>query len=315
MVDLSSYKKAELLSVAHKVNVAANSKDTKKTLIEKIEAYISEAGTTGEELVEAGLEATDDDSEDDASTLIDPQPKETEEDDEEYKGPPIDVLKYFDPIIKCAEEKYQKVLEFTDKVGITTLEYNDELRENLSGTITLNYIELIFEFTYFIYTFVPLVAIKDNASIHPYLKNLIPFLSDITLKIPDLTYLFNFKVLSIALNWGAYAVLLPLLLSFYFNFSRRTILVDEDTSVLLRIYKYDPFIFALSKVLIFFFITYNTGSLSVWSSYSSLFKALQTHFLIQLGFYKEYTLLLGNFPLVLGIANVVIGLYAQFEDF
>lgn len=315
MVDLNSYKKAELLSAAHKVGLSAGSKDTKKSLIEKFQDFISQAGKDGESLVEASLEdETVDD--DDTSTLAE-SIKETidDEDDEEYKGPPLNVKKLLDPIIDFGEEYYSKFLEFTDSVGITTLEYNDELRENLSTTITLSYIELILEFGVFISTYVPMVSVKHNNTIHPILKDLIPVLSTCTCKIPDLTSLLDFKILSVAVNWVFYSIMLPLLFSYYVNFTRRIIVTDEDTSLLVRIHKYDPFIFALFKVLIFYILSMNAGNLVTLNSYSGIFKALQTHFLIQLGFYNEFVGVLGNMPFVLGVVNVVIGLYAQFEEY
>lgn len=312
MVDLTSYKKADLVDVARKVDLAVNTKDTKKLLIEKLEAYISEAGPEGEALIEASLEI-DDGDDDDEETLADKD--DVVEEDKEYTGPPIDVLKFFDPVIEYFEEYYAKVLDFTDSVGITTLEYNEELRENLSKTITLNYIEILFEIAYFFYLYVPLVAVKDNSMIHPLLKDTFKGLNKCSLPLPDLTYLINFKILSITFNWAVAAIVIPLGLSYYFNFTRRSLIIDDDTSVMLRIYKYDPFIFALTKVLIFYFIVYSSNNLITLNSYSDIFKALETQLLIHLGFIKEFNVLLGNFPLVLGIANVVIGLYAQFEDF
>lgn len=320
MVDLTSYKKADLIDVARKLDLAVNTKDTKKLLIEKLEAYISEAGPEGEALIEASLEVEEqeDDDDDDEETLAEKDEiveVDEEDEDKEYKGPPIDVLKFFDPVIDYFEQYYSKLLDFTDSVGITTLEYNEELRENLSKTITLNYIEIAFEIAYFFYMYVPLVAVKDNSSIHPLLRENIPILSKCSLPLPDLTYLINFKILSITFNWALAAIVIPLGLSYYFNFTRRSLIIDDDTSVMLRIYKYDPFIFALSKVIIFYFIVYSSNNLITLNSYSNIFKALETQVLIHLGFIKEFNSLLGNFPLVLGIANVVIGLYAQFEDF
>lgn len=317
MVDLSSYKKAELLSAAQKIGLPSGSKDTKKSLIEKFEDFLSKAGKDGELLVRESLddEAADVVEEDDAATLTEPTSDEMGEDDEEYKGPPLNVKKLLDPIIDFSEEYYAKFLEFTDSIGVTTLEYNDELRETLSGTITLNYIELLLEIGVFIYTYIPLVSVKDNSSIHPLFKELIPKLSKCTTKVPDLTNLLDFKVLSIGVNWLFYSILVPLLFSYYINFTRRVIVTDEDTSLLVRIYKFDPFIFALFKVLIFYFISMNAGYLVTLNSYSGIFKALETHFLIQLGFYNEFLTSLGRLPFILGTANIIIGLYAQFEEY
>lgn len=323
MPDYSSLRKPELTKLLKALDVHYHSKDKKSTLLEKLEDLIEEKGSEIEDQIESLLQTVDlSDGEDEVTLAEAGTDKEVEEidddeeaDDEEFKGPPIDVVKFFDPVIKFGEEQYQKLLELTDKIGITTLEYNDELRENLSTTITLNYIELLLEFSYFIYTYLPLIAVKDNSTIHPLIKQYFPALQSCGYKVPDLTYLLSIKILSIGFQWAVYAVLVPLAVSYYVNFSRRTIPVDDETLVTLRVYKFDPFIFGLFKVLIFYFLTFNAGTLVTLNSYSGIFKALQTHFLIHLGFYSEFVLSLGNFPFVLGIANVVIGLYAQFEDF
>lgn len=316
MVELNEYKKAELLSAAKKVGLPAASKDTKKSLMEKLEAFIAAEGEKAAHAVDAALDIDTDeeeveDDEEEVSTLAG-----DDDNDDEYKGPPIDIkAKVIDPIIDFSEQYYSKFLEFTDCIGATTLDYNDELRENLSTTISLNYLELGLEFAYFFYTYVTFVPIKDNATIPSILKENFDVLTTCSCAVPDFTTLVSCKTISIFLNWFVYSVLIPLFISYYVNFSRRIIVADNDTGIVARIYKFDPFIFSLFKVLIFYFITKNAGTLTTLHSYSGILKALQTQFLIQLGFYKEFTALLGNFPLIVGVANVAIGLYSQFEDF
>lgn len=340
MSEFKAFKKADLAKVAKTVGISVRSKDTKQLLLEKIEAFVEEFPERARELIDATVDdeeevevatlvevdATEDESDDDDEEIeveVEEEIVEDEDDeDKDYNAPPPINLKEWivDPAIGAFESAYNSVLQFTDEVGITTLEANDDLREHLSRTVTLNYLELAVELGYFLYFYVPLVAVKDNRLIHQVFKDNIPVLKEIAVPVPDLTALLKFNVTSILVNWSLYAVLLPLLVSYYVNFTRRVVVIEDeddeedDASFVVRLHKYDPFIFALTKVLIFFFI-FKNGALTTIDTYKGIVDALKNHLFIQLGIYHRFVTGLGNFPLVVGIANVVISLYAQFEDY
>lgn len=330
MSEFKSFKKADLSKVARKVGITVRSKDTKQSLLEKIESFIDEQPERAKELIEsAGVEdevATliedDDDEEEDEEVSVAVEVQEDEDEDKDYNAPaPISFREWVvDPAIDVFENARAKVLDFTDSIGLTTLDVNDDLREYLSRVVALNYLELIAEASFFLYTNVPVVSVKSNPSIHQVFRDNIPILDSCSLPSPDVSALFEFSVLSTFGNWVIYAVVVPLIISFYVNFSRRVVVIldeddeEEDISFVVRLYRYDPFIFALSKVLVYYFILKN-GALSSLESYSNFFHFLKNHAAIQLGLYHHFITGLGNFPIVIGLANVAIGLYSQFEDF
>lgn len=333
MSELQGLKKAELYSICRKVGIHALAKDTKKVLFDKLSSYIEKNPEEGLLAVQKSLEEETDDE--DEQTLAEnveeteeeeeevdeeEEEEEGEEEDKDYKeGAPIDLKEWIvDPLIEKFELVYGKVLDFTDSVGITTLDYNDELRENLSSTVTLNYVELFAEAVVFLLHFVVFVPLKNNESVLELLKNNIEFLSESELTTPDFSPLFTFKALSVFTSWLFTAVLLPLLFAYYINFSRRLIIFDEDeeeSGLVTRAYKFDPFIFSLSKVLIYFFISRGNGPLIAIDPFGGIINALKTHILIQIDIYRNFIDVLGSFPLVLGLANVLTAIYSQFEEY
>lgn len=328
MSELQSLKKAELSSICRKVGIHVLAKDTKQKLFEKLSAYIEANPEEGLIAVQNSLDMESDEetlaeaqdaSEDEETDEVEEEDEEdTEDEDKDYEaGPPINLKEWIvDPAIEFFEEGYSKVLDFTDRIGATTLDYNDELRENLSRSVSLNYIELLIELVYFLFTYIPLVALKQNNSVHQIFKDNVSYLSSCNVLLPDISVLFEFKVISIFGNWIVTSIVLPLVISYYVNFTRRCIIIDEDDSGLItRAYKYDPFVFALSKVLIFYFIVKNAGTLTALDSFGGIFSALKKHFLIQLGVYNQFADVLGSFPLVLGFANVLTAIYSQFEEY
>lgn len=339
MSDFKSFKKADLFKVAKKVGLAVRAKDTKLSLLEKIEQFIEESPEKARDLIESAEADDDDDDEEETATLIEENDATEDEDDDEeveveasvvveeeededkdYNAPPPVNLKEWvvDPAIDLYETAVDKVLAFTDNVGITTAEYNDDLRDSLSKTVTLNYLELAVEVGYFLYKYVPVVPVRKNPLVHQVFKDNIPYLNYSSWPSPDLTALWDWHVFFILGNWTLYAVAVPLLVSYYVNFSRRVVVIedddDEDVSFVVRLFKFDPFIFALVKVLIFYYI-FKHAALHTLVEFSGILLALKSHLLVQLGLYHTFIVGLGNFPLVIGLANVAIGLYAQFEDY
>lgn len=325
MSEFKAFKKADLAKVARKVGISVRSKDTKQLLLEKIESFIDEQPEKAKELIEsAGLEdevATlieDDDDEEEADASV----AQAEEEDKDYNAPaPISFQEWVvDPAIDVFEQARAKVLDWTDSVGLTTLDVNDDLRESLSRVVALNFLEAAAEAAFFLYTNVDIVPVKNNSLIHQVFRDNIPRLQTSSWPSPDFSGLLDFTVLSVFGNWVIYAVVVPLLISFYVNFSRRVVVIsdeddeEEDISFVVRLYKYDPFVFALAKVVVYYFISQH-GALSSIEPYSNIFYFLRNHAAIQLGLYHLFLTDLGNFPIVIGLANVAIGLYSQFEDF
>lgn len=340
MSELQSLKKAELSEICHRLGIHSLSKDTKKVLIEKVSQYITLNGDAGVEAVQAALDAEiheaeslnaktesataaddedededEEDEEDEDEEDEDASDEEEGEEDKDYEsGPPLNLRTWvLDPAIKIYEDAHSKVLELTDKVGITTVDINGELRENLSKAVTLNYLELLVELAYFLYYFVPLVAIKDNSSFHQILKDNVPFFAHSEYVSPDFSALLSYGPLSTFFTWGFLAVLAPLAVSYYVNFTRRLITFEDDTEFFARIYTYDPFTFALSKVLVFYFLgTHFHRDLVVDGGFLGL---VQNHVTIQHDFFQKFASLLGSFPLVIGISNVLVAIYSQFEEY
>lgn len=340
MFEFQGLKKSELNTACRKLGIHVLTKDTKGVLVEKLSAYVEQNPEDGLAAVQNSLDADTDDKEetDKLGTTHSEEEEEEEEssDDEEeeeqegeeeeddsndkdyQEGPPVNLkLWVVDPIIEKTEALYAKVLNFTDAVGITTLEYNESLRERLSTTITLNFLELFAEACFYLYTFVPLTPINRNHTIHPILRQKFNFFERSELPIPDLLTLVDFSALSVMFCWGVAGIVVPLFVSYYVNFSRRVVFdEEEDVALVTRAYKFDPFIFSLVKVLMYVFIAQGsfTFALSVDDATKGIFFHLVSHFLSQWGIFGEFVDLMGNFPIILGIANVIIGLYSQFEE-
>ncbi|CUM65180.1 uncharacterized protein PRCAT00002808001 [Priceomyces carsonii] len=315
MSDLNSYKKADLVNVCKKLDIPTLAKDTKKVLTEKVESYISEYGEDGVLAVQGILQDKED--EDEETLAEEEEETEEEKEDNDYEdSAPINLKEWIiDPIIEKSEAALTKVYEFTDKVGITTVDFNDELRDQLSKSITLNYLEISFEFLYFLYTYIPLVALSENPLVHQVLKDNIEFFDKSDIPTPNLLSLVNYNTISTFFTWALTSIFVPLVVSYYVNFSKRVIVLDEEAGIIARIYRYDPFIFALVKVLIFYFVTKNYDSLTTLNSYRGIFNALKHHILLQLGVYGKFTETLGNFPLIIGVSNILVAIYSQFEDY
>ncbi|CAK7892964.1 hypothetical protein CAAN1_01S12508 [[Candida] anglica] len=345
MSELQSLKKAELSEICHRLGIHSLTKDTKKVLVERVTEFIASNPDDGIAAVQAALDAeigdtetlteeveaavaaaaatTDDEEEEEDDDEEDDEEEDEEEvdaedaddEDKDYNAPPPVDLKGWvvDPAIEYFETAYSKVLDFTDKVGITTLDLNGELRENLSRSVTLNYFELALEFSFFLYTFVPFVAIKDNDSIHQFFKDNISFVGSSDIAIPDFTALIGYAPISTFISWVFISVVFPLIVSYYVNFTRRLITFDDETELFGRIYQYDPFTFALSKTLLFYFLGVPVHHDFIREG--GLISALKNHFIIQLDFYQKFAQILGGFPLIIGFSNVLVAIYSQFEEY
>ena len=326
MSDYQNYKKADLVSVLKKLEIHTVSKDTKKVLVDKLDEYVNdhpedgtltiqsilEEGADEKTLNEEEVEVADADEDEDEE---DEEAEDAEEKDIDYEAPPPLSLKEWvvDPIIDKSEVLIQKVYNFTDCVGITYLEYSDELRERLSKAVTLNFAELLAEVIYFYHSFVPYVALKDNALNHQLFKDNVKFLATSNIPTPEITALWDCKVGLVFASWLVTAVILPLTVSYYINFSRRVLVFDGVEGLIDRIYKYDPFVFALAKVLVFYFVK-STGTVTLYAR-DGVLNAIANYILISVGYYGQFTHALGGFPIVVGLANVAIALYSQFEDY
>lgn len=337
MTDYSNYKKADLVNVLKKLEIHTYSKDTKQKLVDKLDAYIQNHPLDGELTIQGLLEVEED--HDDEATLAegraDTEDEEEDDEDEEEEeekvvvaivaedeeedkdfedGPPINLKEWIvDPIIDWYESAYSKTLEITDSIGVTTTEFTEELREQLSKTITLTYIELFLELAYFVYAFLPWVALKDNYLNHQLFKDNLPCFAKSLFPTPDIVQLVDCKIISTFVVWLVSSIALPAAFSYFVNFSKRVLVFDGEEGIIARIYQFDPFVFSLTKVLIYYFLQgHSITSINVLDGY---WNAVRNYLVIQLGVYNHFTNILGNFPLVLGLANVAIALYSQFEDY
>lgn len=342
MSEFQKFKKADLATVVRKFGTV-RSKDTKLSLLERLEAYSQHDPKAYRQLVEEFGNGVNDDDEEETATLVevdateeeddeadeeetdvaDDEEAEEDEEDKDYNAPPpIDFKEYLaDPAIALFEKFNEKFVELTDSLGFTSAEYNDLIRFHLSNTVNLTYLELLAEVSYFLYFYVPLVETRKNKFLPQFLKDNLLFL-DSDFPTPDFSALFTYKVFTVFVQWILYAVVIPGIFSYYINFTRKVVVIEsdeddedeEELSYVVRLHHYDPLIFALSKIVLFYFIIKN-GAFTTIDSAEGIMHVLKEYFLVKLGVYHDFAVGLGNFPIVIGAANVVIGLYSQFEDF
>lgn len=342
MSEFSKYKKTDLSQVLKKLGVRTTAKDVKKVLVEKLDAYLAkfpkdvnavrkfleETGTNEVDKEEVTvIEAGDDDDDDDDDSEDDDEDEEEEEEileavlaeedddeDKDYQAPPPLNLKEFilDPIIATSENAIDKFYDFTDSVGITYLEHTEKLRDQLSSTITLNFLELGLELLIYLYNYTTVVPLNENKLIHQFFHDNIPLLAKSQLPTLELINLFEFKAIATFATWIIFAIISPSIISYFFNFTSRVVDVDDD-EYLLRIYSFDPFVFALSKILVYYFV--GQSSIIEFATNESWVSALWNRALLHLGLYHSFAATLGTLPYVLGGVNVLIALYSQFEEY
>lgn len=333
-LDFRSHKKLDLVKALTLVNVRVLNKDKKSELVEKCEAYVDKHGEVGalrlqKFLVDDGeivaeddevatLAELDDDEDDDndddeaGETIIDVEFAENDNEDIDYNGPaPIDLKAIIaDPVIEKWECLKDKVYEITDSIGITVLNQSDKLRDDLSLVVTLNFLEVVAEAVVFLYTFVSWVPLKDNALNCLCVKLYVPQLATLTWPSPQVSELFSKTALEAFAVWGVSGVVLPLLVSYYLNFTTR-ILTFDGLDLVGRVHDYDPFVFALSKAVIYYYIS-NNGKQDLFSG-EGYINAFLNYILIAIGHYGKVTAVLRLVPVVVGVANVAVALYSQFE--
>ncbi|RLV96523.1 hypothetical protein JA1_000069 [Spathaspora sp. JA1] len=330
MSSFSNFKKAELVTVLKKLDVHTISKDTKKVLVDKLTLYATQhhngASTIQKLLQEVAEFREEGDGDEDVTAveedveLIDSEDDEDDDDDEEedkedkdYNAPPpLNLSAVVDPLIQFYEQFVDKVYEYTDKFGLTYTEYSAQLRQQLSSTVTLNYIELALEFVVYLFFYVPIVPLNQNKLIPQVALDNIPALATCTFPSAQVTALIAYDPIVTLVFWLLSSISLPLVLSYYFNFTRRIFEFEEDT-VLFRVYAFDPFVFALSKVFVYYLV--EQSAFVNFSSQTCLLATIFNKFLAQLGVYNAFTSTLGNWPYVIGGGNALIALYSQFEEY
>ncbi|KAL6454079.1 hypothetical protein SBY92_003536 [Candida maltosa Xu316] len=338
MSDLENYTKAELGNLLKKLRISFASKTTKKALISKIEQFVTE-NPDQYDFVQAFLkdeeeeqddeqeddddeegdedddeeEGDDDEDEEEEGEEIDEE-EDDEENDKDYEAPPPLNLKEWvvDPIIAKSENIIDKFYQFTDNVGITYLHESEKLRDQLSSTVTLNYATILVEFLIFIYNFVKVVPLNENNLVHQIFHDNLPFVSSSEFPTLEITGLFDYKSIVTFSIWLSTSVLIPLVISYFVNFTSRVIEIEDD-EYLFRVYSFDPFIFSLSKVLTYYFI--GQSILIEFATKECIISSLFNKALINLGLYHTFAASLGNLPYILGGVNVLIALYAQFEEY
>ncbi|EDK46565.1 hypothetical protein PVL30_005477 [Lodderomyces elongisporus] len=347
MSSFSGYRKADLSSLLKKIGVHTVSKDTKKIMVEKLDNFVAknpdqiplvnkileeiganeadeEEVTVVEEAVadvkeennndngEEGEEEEEEEEEEDDEE--EEEDEDDEEDDKDYNAPPPLNLKetIIDPILAKSEVAIDKFYEFTDSVGITYLDTTERLRDQLSSTVTLNFLEILVEFLFYLYNFTSVVPLNKNKFIHQFFHDNIPYLAESTFPSIEITSLFQYKAIATGITWILFAIVVPSITSYFVNFTSRVIEVEED-EYLFRVYSFDPFIFAIVKVLTYYLVGQST--LIDLSTQEYFFSGLQNRLLVHLGLYHTFASTLGSLPYVLGGVNVLIALYSQFEEY
>ena len=330
MSEFKGLKKVDLAKVMRKQGIPVRTKDTKGSLLERLKELSAQNPKQYNHLVMAL-----DDQQDETATLVnegtedeteeadDDDEHEETDDDKDYNAPPrIDIKEYLvDPAIALFERSYDKLLEFTDYVGLNSAQCNDKVRAHMSNTVHLTRMELLAEAAYFLYFHVPVVKARNNKCFPQFVKNSFPFL-DSELPTFDFSLLLNCTVVSVFVQWLLYAVLVPTVISYYVNFTRKVVVIEsdeddedkEELSYVVRFHRHDPVIFSLAKIVLFYFIVKN-GAFAGLVTREGVACAAKQFFLVNLGIYRDFALRLGSFPVVIGATNVIIGLYSQFEDF
>ncbi|KAG7665588.1 uncharacterized protein J8A68_000794 [[Candida] subhashii] len=334
MSDLSKHNKTELIAALSKLEIKFTRKDTKKVLLSKLQEYIEE-NENGLETVKQTLEESSGASgegDEEEITIVDSEDEDDitdakiaaedlgeeedeDEDDKDYQAPPPFNVKDWvvDPLISIYEQGVDKFYEIGDCVGLTFTNYSSKLRQQLSSTVTLNYLELVIELAVFLYQFVSIVPLNENKLIPQSIIPNLPFLGTSTVSTFEITELFTSKAISIFFFWVVTSILGPLVISYYLNFTRRIVEFEEET-LLFRVYDFDPFIFAISKVFLFYLVGHEYNLLQLVEG-GNILCAIKNQFLIYSQLYAKFTLSFGNWPYVIGGVNVLIALYSQFEEY
>lgn len=345
--DLSQYTKPILIQLSRQLGVNTVAKDTKLQILEKVEAFMSRQ-SNALQVLEIALvnirelayskavdnddshqfsdndcekactkSAMDENQDSDDDDEDDDDEDDDNDDDEDYQaGPPINLyLILIDPIIEWYEWAMTKSYELTDAVGITCTEYCHELRENLSTLVFLNFLQLCIEFSVFLYTRLAPTPLKNNPMNLPILRNAWSYLSTSELPSLDVSEWCSFRGVSVVVVWLISAIWAPLIISFFVNFSKRVIIDDDEHTVLGRIYTFDPFVFALAKLVLAFYIQRVPKQLVLVEISTGFLTDFRNYTLILLHSYSLFLEHLGTMPFILGLANIAIALYSQFEDY
>ncbi|CAI5760664.1 unnamed protein product [Candida verbasci] len=255
-------------------------------------------------------EGEDDEEDDDDVVIV----QDDDAEDKDYQAPPPLNLKEYivDPIITHSENLIEKFYEITDSFGFSTLETTEKIRDHLSSSVTLNNLEISFEFLIFVYNFIYIVPLNENSLIHQFFRDNIPIFNS-TYPSIEISGLFNGKAITTFTIWLISAIILPSTISYFINFTSRIIEIEDD-EYLFRIHTYDPFIFALAKTLIYYFV--GQSSVINFSKHECFWSSLQNKILMNLGLYNTtLSSTLGSLPYIFGGVNILIALYAQFEEY
>ena len=95
-----------------------------------------------------------------------------------------------------------------------------------------------------------MVPLNENNLIHQIFHDNIPYLSIITWPSLEISSIFQYKSIITFIIWSITSIIIPSIVSYFINFTSRVIEIEDD-EYLFRVYSFDPFIFALSKILTF----------------------------------------------------------------
>lgn len=346
--ELALLTKSRVSQLARHLGIYISVKDTKQKILEKLEAHLEKSSNPARDIDAAfatidgstptkAADVTVDNAAYDLEDSAEPSPSNTNsaassaatilnllfiskdddpEDADYLGGPPLDVkLLVVDPLLQRYEAAKSSILELTDSVGITYVDYCHELRERLSTLVFLNYLELSVEFAFFLYAFLSPVPFNENPLNTHFFKQAWPSLATSELRSLDISGWVSFEGISTALVWLMTAIVMPLVASYFVNFSKRVLELDDGMVLPTRVYTYDPFVFALCKVVIVYFLHKLSGTSVPVNVDAGWILAAQNYANILVHLYYAFLARLGSAPVVLGLANVAIALYSQFEEY
>lgn len=315
MDNFTQLKKKELVVLCKDLKITIHPNQKKKTLIEKIKNFYSL--NTDEFkysfLQEVKADSTKKESSNESGVFCDTLIEDCPE-DLDYQGPPpIEILP---PIIDFLIEKYEIFLEFyymiADSFENFFFSKTQCFKNKITKLIVLIFFELFCECIQFHSYCSTLNVIKNDSMIYfkknSFLLGLKSFL------LFDYHNLFGIKnsFFPTFFVWFLITLLFPMMFSYYFNFTKKIIRIKKNKKKK-KIFTFDPFIFSLSKVLIYCsikyskiekYIEYRNSSDNVKQSFYSFFEN-----------YLLYSKQSGVLSLILCSGNILIALYSRFEEF
>ncbi|ODQ82338.1 hypothetical protein BABINDRAFT_158958 [Babjeviella inositovora NRRL Y-12698] len=316
---LENKLKQELKEIAISLGLPAKTNNTKGQLLEMIKDHFLEHEHFSEdsryaaffpiaesETVVIAVEELASEDEDNGKTDTGKNVGDEAEDEEDADYVPSADLttKIADPLIDLQEQLVSYLYKTTDKLGITATKYSDCVRSHLSEVVNLTMAQIGLEFLIFWKEFIPLIRLDEIEAFHNVRFNP-EFVGD--LKVVDFTEFFTLKSVYILSSWATLSILLPLVLSYYVNFTTRHGK---------RSYTFDPFTFNVFRFFLFLAglqrIVFNFGDLTLLDSFETC--ELANYGILALNNFGQFLGTLGGLPSASSAGLILITLYSQFSS-